>query len=125
MKFAREFGAAFLFLAVLQSAWIAVFTEASRQEDWFSVLLASNFQATVGLAVALVFAGHLLPARVGAERIQERAGQLGTSSFLHNAIGVLAGVALMGGWGGPVGLGVAVAAMACAGRSAGSTPESD
>ena len=125
MKFLREFGGAFLALAVLQVIWVQVMTSPRDATNMMNGLVAPAFVPTVGLAVALVFLGHLMPARVGTERIQERAGQLGPSDKMLCAIGVLGGVSLTGGWGGPVGMGLAVVGVAIAAGRRKPAPASD
>ena len=125
MKFLREFGVAFLALAVLQVIWVQVFTAPRDSNEMMRVVVAPAFRTTIGFAVALVFLGHLMPARIGAERIQERAGQLGPSDKMLCGIGVLGGVSLIGGWGGPVGMGIAIAGVALAARGRKSAPASD
>lgn len=102
-------------LAVMQVIWVQVFAPPRDSSEMMRMLVTTSFRPTVGLAVALVFLGHLMPPRIGAERIQARAGQFGPPDSLLCAVGVLGGVSLLGDWGGPVGMGIAVAGIAIAG----------
>lgn len=113
MKWLREFAASFVILALVARVWPEVWGIDIEREGPVAM---TGVLPLFGAAVALTFAGHLLPARIGHERKADRQGQLGPRSPLLCGVGVLAGVSLMGGWGGPLGLGIALAAMAWSGR---------
>ena len=113
MKAIREFGLMFLAVALVARLWPTFWGIDVDREGPIGM---GEVVPLFGLAVSLCFAAHLMPARIGKERMADRQGQLGPSDVLHSALGVLAGAAMMGGWGGPLGLGVAVAGLAIAGR---------
>ena len=119
-KAIREFGLAFLAVALVARVWPEFWGVNVEREGPLGM---PEVTRVLGIAVALVFAGHLMPARMGAERIAERQGHFGPKGFLHAGVGVLAGVAIsgIGGWGGPVGLGIALAALALSHRGQGAT----
>jgi len=116
-KVIREFGLAFLAVALVARVWPEFW---GVDEGRGTMGFMSPVTHVIGISVALVFAAHLLPARIGAERMADRQGQFGPKGFLHAGVGVLAGVAIsgVGSWGGPVGLGIALAALALSGRAA-------
>lgn len=120
-KVIREFGLAFLAVALVSRIWPEFWGVDVERVPMGSVT------SVLGVAVALVFAGYLMPARMGAERIAERQGHFGPKGFLHAGVGVLAGIAIsgIGGWGGPVGLGIALAALALSQRGTRATERDD